>query len=193
MPEHGVIDLDEHNHGPAESDATTTGRRVVNKAQLRLVAAFIVGFLLGGFSVNELRDLHEQRERAASVALVVIPGAARTDGLVTKDVAELDGSVEVTNYGPLPVTIRAVQGQTSGVLIQGTGQPQPLRPGNTRWLDVKLRLTCALEVRDEPLSMRLSVETADRQIREVHYPVALPASGWHFQALRLCFEAGLDR
>lgn len=193
MPEHGVIDLDEHNHVPAESDATTTRRRVVNKAQLRLVAAFLVGLLLGGFSVNELRDLREQRERAASVALVVIPGAARNDGVVTKDVAELDGSVEVTNHGPLPFTIRAVQAQTSGVLIQGTGQPQSLRPGNTRWLDVKLRLTCPLEVRDEPLSMRLSVETADRQIREVHYPVALHASGWHVQALHLCFEAGLDR
>ncbi|MFU8873576.1 hypothetical protein [Micromonospora sp. SL4-19] len=193
MPEHGVIDLDEHNHVPAESDATTTRRRAVNKAQLRLVAAFVVGLLLGGISINELRDLREQRERVELVALAVIPGSTREDGVVTNGVAELDGSVEVTNFGPLPVTIRAVQAQTSGVLIQDTGQPQPLRPGNTRWLDVKLRLQCTPEVGREPLSMRLSVETADRQIREVHYPVALHASDWHVQAALLCMRAGRDR
>ncbi|MFI6065252.1 hypothetical protein ACIA47_08270 [Micromonospora sp. NPDC051227] len=193
MPEHGVIDLDEHNHVPAESGPTTTRRHAVKKAQLRLVAVFLVGLLLGGISVNELRDLREQRERAASVALVVIPGSARSDGVVTEGVAELDGSVEVTNFGPLPVTIRAVQAQTSGVLIQDVGQSQPLRPGSTRWLDVKLRLQCPLEVRDEPLSMRVSVETADRQNREFHYPVALHASGWHVHASLLCLRAGLDR
>ena len=187
-----MIDLDEHNHVPAESGATST-RRAVKKAQLRLIAAFLVGLLLGGVSVNELRDRREQRERAASVALVVIPGAARTDGVVTKGVAELDGSVEVSNFGPLPVTIRTVQAQTSGVLIQDTGQSQSLRPGSTRWLDVKLRLQCPLEVRDEPLSTRISVETADRKIREFRYPVALHRSGWHTHAGFLCLQAGLDR
>ncbi|MBG6068359.1 hypothetical protein [Micromonospora ureilytica] len=191
MPEHDVIDLDEHKHVPAESGATST-RRAVKKAQLRLIAAFLVGLLLGGVSVNELRDRREQRERAASVALVVIPGAARTDGVVTEGVAELDGSVEVSNFGPLPVTIRAVQAQTSGVLIQDTGQSQSLRPGSTRWLDVKLRLQCPSEVRDEPLSMRISVETADRKVREFGYPVDLYRSGWHTQAGILCLEAGLD-
>lgn len=188
-----MIDLDEHNHVPAESGATTTRPRAVKKAQLRLVAAFLVGSLLGGISVNELRDLREQRERIASVALVVAPGAARTDGVVTEGVAELDGSVEVSNFGPLPVTIRAVQAQTSGVLIQDTGQSQSLRPGSIRWLDVKLRIQCPLEVRDEPLSMRISVETADRQIREFRYPVALHRSGWHSQAGFLCLQAGLDQ
>lgn len=191
MPGHNVIDLDEHKHVPAESGATST-RRAVKKAQLRLIAAFLVGLLLGGISVNELRDRREQRERAASVALVVIPGAARTDGVVTKDVAELDGSVEVSNFGPLPVTIRAVQAQTSGVLIQDTGQSQSLRPGSTRWLDVKLRLQCPPEVRDEPLPMRVSVETADRKVREFGYPVDLYRSGWHSQAGILCLKAGLD-
>ncbi|MEU4527209.1 hypothetical protein AB0F49_03180 [Micromonospora ureilytica] len=190
MHVHGVIDLDEHKHVPAESGATST-RRGVKKAQLRLIAAFLVGLLLGGVSVNELRDRREQRERAASVALVVIPGAARTDGVVTKGVAELDGSVEVSNFGPLPVTIRTVQAQTSGVLIQDTGQSQSLRPGSTRWLDVKLRLQCPLEVRDEPLSTRISVETADRQTREFGYPVDLYRSGWHIQAEVLCLQAGL--
>ncbi|MDZ5447886.1 hypothetical protein U2F26_35210 [Micromonospora sp. 4G57] len=75
--EHKVIDLDEHDHQPAESGGTTPDRHMGRwKLNVRLVAAFVVGVVLGGVGVSELRDSREERERSASVSLVAFPASA---------------------------------------------------------------------------------------------------------------------
>ncbi|MEV0809812.1 hypothetical protein [Micromonospora sp. NPDC050200] len=83
-----MIDLDEHNHQSAESDTTAHDRLVVRqKMTLRLVAAFVVGVVLGGFGVSQLRDSRDQRERNVVVAFVAFPqsadsGSAASEGSV---------------------------------------------------------------------------------------------------------------
>ncbi|GAB3950433.1 hypothetical protein GCM10027614_50870 [Micromonospora vulcania] len=90
------------------------------------------------------------------------------------------------NPGPAPITVVAVTGERAGVLVLGTGKSVLLRPGGTGWVEVKLSLECATAFGTEPVSMRLSVETADRQAREAIYPVALAGSVWHRGAERPC-------
>lgn len=70
--------------------------------------------------------------------------------------------------------------------MRDTGRSRLLRPGGTGWIDVNLRLECASAFGNEPLSMRFSVETGDRHMREVRYPVALRGSVWHFRAEPSC-------
>ncbi|MGW5579612.1 hypothetical protein [Micromonospora chokoriensis] len=187
--EQNVIDLDEHDCQPALSGQTAAARLVTRRKRiLRLVAAIVIGATLGGIAVGELRDLREERERNASVSLVAFPASAGGGGSDATGVVQIDGQLAVINAGPTPITVRSASGQRPGVQVHDTGQSRLLRPGGTGWISVKLRMECALAFGSEPLSIRLSVETADRQVREVNYPVAVAVAGsvWHYAAERPC-------
>ncbi|MGW5012617.1 hypothetical protein ACWEOR_10965 [Micromonospora chalcea] len=179
-----MIDLDEDSRQPAVDSPDRLMRS--SRMGVRLVAVFLVGAVLGGVGVNELRDSQEERERATSVSLVAIPVSAGSGGGDVKGVFQMDGQLAVINTGPAPITVVAVAGERPGVLVRGTGKSVLLRPGGTGWVEVKLNLECATAFGSEPLSMRLSVETADRQAREVTYPVAVAGSVWHLGAERPC-------
>ena len=182
-----MIDLDEQNHQPAESGTTTPDRLTVRqKMTLRLVAAFVVGVVLGGFGVSELRDSRDQRERNAVVALVALPQSADFGGSSAQGSVQLSGQLMLINAGPAPITVRRVQAERSGVVVRSTGQPRLLPPGGTGQLLVELRFECSIAFQPEPLSLQLSVETDDKQVREVSYPVALVGSDWERDAQRMC-------
>src|SRR3954468_7546019 len=129
LAEHGVIDLDEDNRQPAGC----TPDRVIRWPTMvvRLVAALLVGAVLGGVGVNELRDSHEDRDRAASVSLVALPASVGSGGSDVKGVLQLDGQLAVINTGPAPITVVAVDGERPGVLVRGAAKPVLLRPGGT--------------------------------------------------------------
>lgn len=185
--EHGDIDLDEHSHVLAGSSTITHSRLAARPEMIPLlVAAFVAGVVLGGIGVSELRDAREQRERTASVSLVAVPESAGGGGSDSTGVVELEGQLALINAGPAPITVRGATVQRPGVLISATGQSGLLGPGDTGRIDVELRLECATAFGLEPLSMRFSVETDDKQVREVNYPVALAGSIWHHAAMQSC-------
>ncbi|MCO1593765.1 hypothetical protein M8C17_01130 [Micromonospora sp. RHAY321] len=185
--EREVIDLNEHDHEPAEpGGATPEGLMARRKMNVWLVAAFVVGVVLGGVGVSELRDSREERERNASVSLVAFPASISSGGSDATGVLQMDGQLAVINAGPAPITVRAATGQRPGVQVHDTGQTRLLRPGGTAWIDVKLRIECSIAFGSEPLSIRFSVETADQQIREVSYPAAVVGSAWHREAEQPC-------
>lgn len=146
---------------------------------MRLVAALVVGVVLGGVGVNELRNSREERERNAAVSLVAFPASISSGGSDVTGVLEMDGQLAVINAGPAPITVHAATGERSGIRVRDTGQSPLLRPGGTGWINIKLRIECATAFVSEPLSIRFSVETADGQAREVSYPVAVVGSLWH--------------
>ncbi|MEU7755886.1 hypothetical protein [Micromonospora sp. NPDC049171] len=176
--EHHVIDLVENDPQPARLAASRTWN-------VRLVAAFAVGIVLGGAGVGVLRSSREERQRNAAVSLVAFPVSSGSLGADT-DVVQMDGQLAVINAGPAPITVKSATGQRPGVQVQDTGQSRLVRPGGTTWISVKVRIECALAFGSEPLSLRFSVETADRQVREVSYPVAVAGSAWHQGAERPC-------
>ncbi|MEU8083825.1 hypothetical protein AB0B57_09430 [Micromonospora sp. NPDC049101] len=176
--EHHVIDLVENDPQPARPAASRTWN-------MRLVAAFAVGIVLGGAGIGVLRSSREERQRNATVSLVAFPVSSGSLGADT-DVVQMDGQLAVINAGPAPITVKSATGQRPGVQVQDTGQSRLVRPGGTTWISVRLRIECALAFGSEPLSIRFSVETADRQVREVSYPVAVAGSAWHQGAERPC-------
>jgi hypothetical protein len=185
--ERAVIDLDEHDHQPSEPGAPTPDRLMARrKTKVRLVAAAVVGVVLGGVGVNELRDSREERERNASVSLVAFPASIGGGGSHLTDVLEMDGQLAVINAGPAPITVHAATGERAGIRVRDTGQSRLLRPGGTGWINVELRIECSAAFVSEPLSIRFSVETADGQAREVSYPVAVVGSLWHLSAEQPC-------
>ncbi|MEV4122470.1 hypothetical protein [Micromonospora sp. NPDC049645] len=177
-----MIDLDRQLVGRTDPVRLSAGR----KGNVRLVAAFVVGIAFGGIGVGVLRDSREARERNASVSLVAFPASFGGGGADATGVLQMDGQLAVINAGPRPITVNSATGQRPGVQVRDTGQSRLLRPGGTAWLGVKLRFECASAFGSEPLSIRFSVETADRQIREVSYPVAVMGSVWHQGAERPC-------
>lgn len=183
-----VIDLDEHYYEPVEAGGANPDRLMVRrKINVRLVAAFVVGVVLGGVGVSELRDSREDRERNAAVSLVAFPASTRSASSDVTGVGQMSSQLAVINAGPAPITVRAATGQRPGVRVHDTGKSRLLRPGGTGWIDVKLRIECSIAFGgSEPLSLRFSVETADQQIKETSYPVALVGSTWHQDAERLC-------
>ncbi|RZU76060.1 hypothetical protein EV384_4660 [Micromonospora kangleipakensis] len=186
--ERDVIDLDEYNDQPAEAGGASPDRLMARqKMVLRLVAAFVVGVVLGGVVVSELRDSRQQRERRSSISLVAFPASVGSGGSDGKGVLQVNGQLVVINAGPAPITVRAATAQRHGVLIRDTGQSAPIRPGGTAWIDVKARIECSVEIGDEPLSMQFSVETEGKQvIREVTYPVAIVGTVWDGAPDHLC-------
>ncbi|MEU4530144.1 hypothetical protein AB0F49_18115 [Micromonospora ureilytica] len=190
--EHVVIDLDENGHEPAErsgiTQAIAANRR---KVLLQLVAAFVIGAVLGGFGVGELRDSRAQRERSTVVSLVALTESGYSGGSNSRGTVQLNGQLTLVNTGPAPITIRAVQAERPGVQVRGMGQARLVRPGGTGQILVDLRLECSTAFQPEPLSVRFSVETEDKRLSEVRYPVALVGSAWQEDAMRMC-EPQLD-
>ncbi|MER7443393.1 hypothetical protein [Micromonospora avicenniae] len=186
MPaEREVIDLDERDQratAGVTDDHLLAGRRTA----VQLVAAFVVGVLLGGFAVSELWGSQEERARNSSVALVAFPASIGGGGTDALGVLQLDGQLAVINAGPAPITVRAATGQGQGVLVRDTGTSRSLRPGGTTWIDVELCLDCVTAFGSEPLSMRFSVETGDGRISEFSYPIALVGSMWQVGTEQLC-------
>ncbi|MEG3633396.1 hypothetical protein [Micromonospora palythoicola] len=184
-----VIDLDEHDRPSTAAGAQVSDHlRARRKMTVRLVAAFVVGGLLGGLGVNELRDSREQRERNASVALVAVPVSISGGGSDVPGVLQLDGQLAVTNAGQASVTVRAATGQGPGAVVQDAGIFRSLSPGHTGLLDVKLRLDCATAFEGAMLPMRFSVETSDRQVKEIDYPIALAGSVWQARTEQPCAQ-----
>lgn len=188
MPaEPDVIDLDGPDRRTGGSGDTTAERFSARRRTiLRLVAAFVVGAMLGGVGVNGLRDAREQRERSSAVTLVALPASVGSGGTDGPGILQLDGQLAVINTGPASITVRTVTAQRPGVLIRDTGRSGQIRPGGTAWIDVRARIECAVETGSEPLPMRFWVETDDRKVREVTYPVALVGSVWHRAADQPC-------
>lgn len=181
-----MIDLDDENHQPAESNTAASGRLTMRrKMALRLVAAFVVGVVLGGLGVSELRDSREQRERNSVVALVAVPQSA-SGGLFSQGWVQLNGQLMLINTGPAPITVRGVTAERRGVMIHSIEDSRLLRPGGTGQVMVELRLDCSRSFQPEPLSLRLSVQTGDEHVREVSYPVVLQGNDWQREALGEC-------
>ncbi|WP_410815532.1 hypothetical protein [Micromonospora sp. 050-3] len=190
--EHVVIDLDEPAHEPDERGGTTQ-RNVANRRSvlLQLVVAFVIGVVLGGIGVGELRDSRAQRERSSVVALVALPESGYSGGSNSRGTVRLNGQLTLINTGPAPITIRAIQAEGPGAQVRGMGQARLIRPGGTGQILVDLTLECSTAFQPEPLSVRFSVETEDKRLREVRYPVALVGSAWQEDALGMC-EPRLD-
>lgn len=182
-----MIDLDEPIRQPAESGAATSDRLTARRRMtLRLVAAFVVGVVLGGFGVSHLRDARDQRERNAVVALVAVPRSANFGGSSSQGSVQLSGALMVINAGPAPITVRGVKAERRGVVIRSIEHSRLIPPGGTGQVVVELRFECSTAFQPEPLPLRVSVETQDEKVREVTYPVALFGSDWQRDALGMC-------
>ena len=181
-----MIDLDERSLEPADLSGAAVGRlKAKRKMMLRLVAAFVAGGVLGGVGVSGLQDSRQTRE-AASVLLVTLPSSADGGASDVKGVYQMDGHLAVINVGPASISVRSVTGEGPGVMVRYGGQSRSLHPRETGWLDVKMRIECSIALQGGPVSMRFSVDTADRQVTEVSYPVDFAGSAWGRAAQQLC-------
>ncbi|RAO11068.1 hypothetical protein [Micromonospora noduli] len=183
-----MIDLDEHNNQSAKSGIPAHDRSVLRqKVPLRLLAAFAVGVVLGGFGFSQLRDSRDQRDRNAVVALVAFPQSADSGSAASEGSVRLSGYLALANGGPGSITVRGVHAERPGVVISSIGTPRLLPPGSTGQLAVELWFECSVaRLQREPLPLGLSVETDDEQGRKVSYPVALVGDDWERDALSKC-------
>ncbi|WP_329009749.1 hypothetical protein OG271_25905 [Micromonospora rifamycinica] len=175
--EDAVIDLDAHRDeaGPTTGRARHTVRpRIV----LGLVAAFAAGVVLGGWGVDRSREARARQERDATVALVAVAAGTGGGGVNSGGRARIEGSLAVVNAGPAPITVRSVRAESPTVLVHDLGRTRLIRPGGTGWIGVVVLFQCGEPFAAEPLSVRFSVETADGQVREARYPVAIAGSVW---------------
>jgi hypothetical protein len=184
--EHGCIDLDQRDGGPAGSDECPR-ERVPSRQRvaLYLVGTFALGMALGGVGVAKFQDRREQRAKSATVAVVAMAGPTSGGGERNGDAAQLDAQLTVVNAGPAPVTVRFVGAQETGVLVRGTGQSLLLDPGGTGEIGVRLMVDCRM-AGPNPLPMRFSVQTPDQRTHEISYTVAVEGSAWHDRLDALC-------
>ncbi len=186
MAGHGIIDLDQRDGDPGESNESRRGRgRFGRRLAMYLVGSFALGMALGGVGVAHIQDRREQRVQSGTVAVVAVAGPTTSSGENRNGNARLDAQLAVINMGPAPVTIRFVGAQDAGVLVRDLGQSLSLDAGGTGGIDVQLTVECRL-ARPNPLPMRFSVKTADQRTREVSYTVAVEKSAWHYRVDTLC-------
>ncbi|TDB70306.1 hypothetical protein [Micromonospora sp. KC723] len=79
--EHEMIDLGDHDPQSVSSGGTAPDRVMAKgKVNGRLVATFVVGLVLGGVAVSELRDAREERQRSTSISLVAFVASGGSGG-----------------------------------------------------------------------------------------------------------------
>ncbi|MEU7656564.1 hypothetical protein AB0C42_06845 [Micromonospora taraxaci] len=194
-----MIDLDKRDHQPTESNTTAHDDPVPKqKMVLGLVAVFVVGVLLGGFAVQR-RASHEERERNSMVALVAFPQSASLgssnlqtvtlDGGSGAAQIKMTGHLMVINAGPAPIIVRRVAVERSGMVSASTGAPRLSPLGGTGELVVELLFECSVAFFQEPLPLGFEVETEDKHVREISYPVTLAGSDWQRIAPTNCKHA----
>ncbi|MGN9812668.1 hypothetical protein ACTMSW_25370 [Micromonospora sp. BQ11] len=181
--EHGFIDLDQKEGGPAGSDESP-GERVPSRRRvaLYLVGTFALGVALGGVGVAKFQERREQQAQPATVAVDAMAGPA-SGGTGRDGNAEVDAQLTVVNAGSTPVMVRFVGAQETGVLVRDTGQSLLLVPGSTGGIDVRLMVDCGM-AGPNPLPLRFSVQTPDQQTGEFTFPVEV--SAWHERIDALC-------
>ncbi|MGW3888210.1 hypothetical protein ACWD69_05945 [Micromonospora chokoriensis] len=173
--EHGFIDLDQREGGPAGSDASP-GERIPSRQRLalHLVATFALGVALGGVGVATFQE-RRQQQPAESPTIAVNAMAGPTSGGTVRDgMAEVDAQVTVVNAGSIPVMVRFVGAQETGALVRDTGQSLLLVRGSTGEIAVRLAVDCRM-ASPNPLPMRFSVQSPDQLIAEVTIPVDVSA------------------
>ena len=187
MPsEPALIDLDAPDHRVAERSATRGPGTPRHTIVLRLVATLTVGVVVGGLAITEIRESRERQEQDSTVALVALPASAGSGGRPPTGAAQLSAQLALINTGPAPITVRSARARRPGVLIRDTGRPRQLHPGNTGSIDVELLLQCSTAFDPEPVPMTFSVETADGQVREFDYPIALATGAWRNAVSLIC-------
>ncbi|MEU1889000.1 hypothetical protein [Micromonospora sp. WMMD987] len=184
--EDAVIDLDADRDGSVGPTTGRARRTVRPRIVLGLVAALVAGAVLGGWGVDRSREARARQERDATVALVAIPASADSGSTNAGGRALIEGSLAVVNAGPAPITVRSVRVESPTVLVHDLGRTRLIRPGGTGWIGVVVLSQCGETPGTEPLSVRFSVQTADGQVREAHYPVALVGSAWLDTLSRMC-------
>ncbi|MFE7874110.1 hypothetical protein ACFUYE_27665 [Micromonospora humida] len=179
MPaEDAVIDLDAHRNEPVGPTTGRVRRTARPGAVLGLVAAFAAGVVLGGWGVDRSREARARQERDATVALVAVATGTSGGGVNSGGRARIEGSLAVVNAGPSPITVRSVRAESPTTVIRDLGRTRLIRAGGTGWIDVVVLFQCGEPATPEPLSVRFSVQTADGQVREARYPVAIVGSVW---------------
>lgn len=186
MAERGIVDLDQRDGGPGESDENWPGRdRFGRRLAMYLLGSVALGIAIGGVGGANIQDRREHRAESGTVAVVAVAGPTSSSGENRNGTARLDAQLTVINTGPAPVTVRLVGAQETGVLVRDLGQSLSLDPGGTGGLDVQLAAECRF-ASPNPLPMRLSVKTADQRTHEVSYTVAVEKSAWHYRVDALC-------
>ncbi|MEV0154095.1 hypothetical protein AB0H57_10190 [Micromonospora sp. NPDC050686] len=175
-----MIDLDAQERARPRSPRHEVGGSV------RVLAALVVGLLVGGVGASVLRDHRGQQARDSAVALVASPTGGLETGGSNGGKAWVVGQLMVVNAGPEPVTVRSVRAQRAGLLLGDDGRSVTIRPAGIGWFGVRLELDCATNFEPTPLTLRFWVQTADRRVREVSHPVALIGSSWLDTGLRMC-------
>ncbi|WP_194823285.1 hypothetical protein [Micromonospora sp. S-DT3-3-22] len=183
MPaEDAVIDLDTPGHGPVAAPIS----RHMPRPRVALGLAFAAGLGLGGWGVHRSEQARADRQRDATVVLVALPAGVGGGGVNSGGRARIEGSLAVVNAGPSPVTVRSVRADSPTVLVRDLGQTRLIRPGGTGWIGVVVLFPCGGTLGTEPLTVRFSVQTADGQVREAAYPVAVVGSVWADTLSRMC-------
>ncbi|MFI7650391.1 hypothetical protein ACIBTZ_30575 [Micromonospora sp. NPDC049460] len=181
--EHGFIDLDQREGDPAGSDESP-GERMPSRQRvaLYLVGTFALGVALGGVGVAKFQERREQQAQSATVAVNAMAGP--TSGGTGRDGnAKVDAQLTVVNAGSIPVMVRFVGAQETGVLVRDTGQSLLLVPGSTGGIDVRLMVDCRM-ASPNPLPMRFSVQTPEQRTAELTMPVEV--SAWRERVDALC-------
>lgn len=179
--QHDVIDLDRLDE-PARRAARFSVRRIA-----LLVAVFTAGLLVGGAAVDGWRDHLTDRAQDAEISLVVRPATANLGGSGNAVSVRLSGSLLIFNAGPRPVKIREARAERPDVRVSSYGQqPLAVLPGATGQFLVELEFGCPVAFPADALPVRLSVETADGQVREVVYDIPSAETEWQREAVGMC-------
>ncbi|MEU4644755.1 hypothetical protein [Micromonospora sp. NPDC023814] len=181
--EHGFIDLDQREGDPAGSDESP-GERMPSRQRvaLYLVGTFALGVALGGVGVAKFQERREQQAQPPTVAVNAMAGPT-SGGTGHAGNAEVDAQLTVVNAGSIPVMVRFVGAQETGVLVHDTGQSLLLVPGSTGGIDVRLMVDCRM-ASPNPLPVRFSVQTPDQRTAELTMPVEV--SAWRERVDALC-------
>lgn len=153
---------------------------------LPLVLALLVGTGAVAVVGTERWQARQQRLADESTAALLVLG--RTDwagGGREGQLARIETSVTVVNYGPLPVEVTDIRAGRSDLTISPVA-PDLVRPG-ARPFSVRMTVSCAARVSNQPVPIVISVRTADGKSRQVTSVMAV--TPWQYAFNVICRDS----
>ncbi|WP_432988807.1 hypothetical protein [Dactylosporangium sp. CA-233914] len=180
----GVIDLDV----PDRRSVAPLSRRWRRAASMKVPALGVAVLMLFGVAAGAVAgqrwEAARERGRQAAEASLFLAVAGLNSGGGQDGLVIIEGSVAVTNGGPMPVE---VAGAENAAVVMVRGQ-LTLAPAATGWFAASASITCPQDAADaaRPLPVGLSVVTADGVRRAVTVQLQLSGSRWYELVAQSC-------
>lgn len=183
-PDIDTYSLDEPPPTSAVTPRIVQVVRWIRSGRVAVVTLLITAVAAAGVAAvgTHAVDTHRQRQVQASAPPAPAAWVTGQDA----DAPTVNGTVEVSNDGPLPIRISGMRVAVPGVSLGGPQIPGVVQAGRTVRIAVVVSIRCGVRLHKGPVPITVSVRQPRGQDRDLTAPLQVAAGAWSDLRTRSC-------